>query len=300
MIWKKGMEDKGLRVNMGKTKIMVSGPQMDSLRETGKHPCAICLSGTGQNSIYCSGCAKWVHKKCSNIKGSLKQDSSYKCPRCQGTARPIDGRPIQEAKIGEDTLEVVAEFCYLGDMLSAGGDCELAAIKRCKAAWGKFRELLPLLTNRHLPLTTRGRVYSACIRSVMLYGTETWATSASTLHRLRRNDRAMMRWICRVKPEDQVSSDLILTRLGIRDIGDVLRTGRLRWLGHVERSNSWIAGVRKIEVEHTKTKGRPKLSWDEVVARDRASLGMRQTNPQDRQAWRGRLRRRLDNQAAPS
>ena len=43
--------------------------------------------------------------------------------------------------------------------VSAGGGCELAAITRCKCAWGKFRQLLPLLTNRHLPLLTRGKVW---------------------------------------------------------------------------------------------------------------------------------------------
>ena len=155
----------------------------------------------------------------------------------------------------------------------------------------------------NLPLNTRGRVYSTCVRSVMLYGTETCATSANTMNRLRRNDRAMMRWICRVKPEEQVSSEAILGKLGIRDIGQVLQTGRLRWLGHVERSNSCIAGVRKMTVQQgRKTRGRPKLSWEEVVARDRKSLGMMETNPQNRQEWRGRLRprQRLDNQAAPS
>ena len=53
-----------------------------------------------------------------------------------------------EVEVGNEKLEVVPEFCYLGDMLSAGGGCELAAITRCKCAWGKFRQLLPLLTNR--------------------------------------------------------------------------------------------------------------------------------------------------------
>ena len=87
------------------------------------------------------------------------------------------------------TLEVVPMFCYLGDMLSAGGGCELAAITCCKCAWGKFRQLLPLLTKRHLPLLTRGKVYSSCVRSVMLHAAETWAMKEDTLNRLRRNDR---------------------------------------------------------------------------------------------------------------
>ena len=54
----------------------------------------------------------------------------------------------------EVQVDAVPEFCYLGDMLSAGGGCELAAVMHCKSAWGKFRQLLPLLTNRSLPLLT--------------------------------------------------------------------------------------------------------------------------------------------------
>ena len=38
-----------------------------------------------------------------------------------GNARPIDGRPQNEVQVGPDKLEVVASFCYLGDMLSAQG-----------------------------------------------------------------------------------------------------------------------------------------------------------------------------------
>ena len=116
----------------------------------------------------------------------------------------------------ETKNEVVPEFCYLGDMLSAGGGCELAAITRCKCAWGKFRQLLPLLTNRHLPLLTRGKVYSSCVRSVMLHAAETWAMKVDTLNHLRRNDRAMILWICNVRTKDEVSSDSLLTNLASR------------------------------------------------------------------------------------
>ena len=299
--WKTEMEAKGLRVNMGKTKIMVSGHQMDLLRKTGKHSCGVCLSGTKSNCILCTGCSKWIHKRCSGIKGSLEEDPSYRCPRCQGIARPIDGRPMQVVEVGEDKLDVVPEFCYLGDTLSGGGGCDLAAIKRCRAAWGKFRELLPLLTNKHLPLATRGRVFSACVRSVMVYGSETWGTTSGIINRLRRNDRAMTRWICQVRPGESVSSDEILSKLEIKDIEDILCKGRLRWYGHVERNDGWINGVRNIRVENPDiTRSRPKTSWNTAVQRDRAKLGMDQTNPQDRRAWRGRLRPRLDNQAAPS
>ena len=37
----------------------------------------------------------------------------------------IDGRPQNEVQVGPDKLEVVASFCYLGDILSAGRGCEI-------------------------------------------------------------------------------------------------------------------------------------------------------------------------------
>ena len=69
----------------------------------------------------------------------------------------IDGRTVKELKVDDEKLEAGPEFCYLGDMLSAGGGCELAAVTSCKCAWDKFCQLLPFLTNRNLPLVTRGR-----------------------------------------------------------------------------------------------------------------------------------------------
>ena len=44
------------------------------------------------------------------------------CPRCRGVSRPIDGRPLTQVEVDGAQLDVVANFCYLGDMLSAGVD----------------------------------------------------------------------------------------------------------------------------------------------------------------------------------
>ena len=131
LTWKKAMEKKGLRENAGKTKIMICGTGLDLLQSSGEFPCAVCRTGVGSNSIFCNGCKHWVHKKCSGLK-RLKKDPDYRCTWCQGTARPLDGRPQKEVQDGPDTLEVVASFCYVGDMLSAAGGCELSTTTRLK------------------------------------------------------------------------------------------------------------------------------------------------------------------------
>ena len=98
----------------------------------------------------------------------------------------------------------------------------------------------------------------------MLHVAETWAMT-----RLRRNDRAMIRWICNVKANDQVSSDSLLSKLGLQDIDVVLRSSRMRWYGHVERSKGWIAQVCKLNIVAQKRSGKPRKSWDEVLLDDR-------------------------------
>ena len=58
-------------------------------------------------------------------------------------ARPIDSKPQSEVQVAPEKLEVVASFCYLGDMLSAGGGSDMMVATRVKTAWKKFRGLLP-------------------------------------------------------------------------------------------------------------------------------------------------------------
>ena len=68
LTWKEAMEKKGLRVNAGKTKIMICGAGLDLLQSSGEFPCAVCRTGVGSNSIFCNGCKHWVHKKCSGLE----------------------------------------------------------------------------------------------------------------------------------------------------------------------------------------------------------------------------------------
>ena len=70
---------------------------------------------------------------------------------------------------------------------------------RIRFSWGRFLELLSLLTNQEIPLKSRGKVYSSCIPSVILYGSECWALTTVDAQRLQRNERAMIHWICKVK-----------------------------------------------------------------------------------------------------
>ena len=288
--WKMGMEEKGLRVNMGKTKIMHCADGSGQVKESGKWPCAVCRKGVGANSIMCTTCNAWVHKKCCGISGDLvKAAQQFRCKTC------VEGRT---AVLSEETeielenygkLECVKEFRYLGDVIGAGGGAGEASIARVRSAWAKFRELAPILTSRGASLKVKGKVYKTCVQTVMLYGGETWPVKVEELHRLERTERMMVRWMCGVTLKDRVDSVELRSRLGIWSVGELLRRNRLRWFGHLERKDNeeWVSACRRVEVVGARARGRVKKTWEECVKNDLDLLGLRRDWAQDRAKWRG-------------
>ena len=140
LVFKNDLDSEGLQVNMGKTKVMILGRVLHILQTSGKYPCTVCRKGVRKNSIFCSGCLFWIHKKCSDIPGRLVEDLDFRCRRCLGNAQAIYGRPV-EVQLAYRKLDVGDKLIYLVDCICPDGGCELATIKR-----GKFRELLPSLT----------------------------------------------------------------------------------------------------------------------------------------------------------
>ena len=104
LIWKEAMEKKELRVNAGKTKVMICGTGLDLLQSSCEYPCAVCRTGVG-NNIYCNCCKLWVHKECNGLQ-RLTPNPVHRCAWCRGNAHPIDDRPQNEVQVGPDKLEV--------------------------------------------------------------------------------------------------------------------------------------------------------------------------------------------------
>jgi len=117
------------------------------MQKAARWPCGVCGRGVGSNSVQCTNCQKWVHKKCSGIKGSMyKVMKSFIC-RCCLNPVTSTGRAIVD--IGASiNLVLVDKFSYLGDILNVAGDADAAVEPRVWIGWNKFRQLVPLLTNR--------------------------------------------------------------------------------------------------------------------------------------------------------
>ena len=102
----------------------------------------------------------------------------------------------------------------------------------------------------------------------------------------------MLRWMSGKTRKDKIRNEFIRGSLGVAPIGDKMRESRLRWFGHVQR-RPMTAPVRRsetIQVEGARrNKGRPKLTWVEVVKRDMAACNLTADKALNSAEWRNRI-----------
>lgn len=61
-------------------------------------------------------------QRCSGIKGRLQDVASFQCAVSAGS-QVVPAR-LERQDVGDMCLECVSEFCYLGEMIGAGGSAE--------------------------------------------------------------------------------------------------------------------------------------------------------------------------------
>ena len=92
--WKAGMEEMGLRVNMGMTKVMRCRVGAGPVIKSGKDLCGVCNKGVGSNSIKCTSCKTGIYKRCSGISRKLQDVGDFCCKTCANG--PVQLRRLED------------------------------------------------------------------------------------------------------------------------------------------------------------------------------------------------------------
>jgi len=96
-------------VNMTKTKVMITGEHQKVMKKAVRWQCCVSGRGVGNNSIQCTSCQKWVHRKCSGIKGSIYKMMMPSICRC--CVIPVTGAICTSVDIGVDVnMEIPDKF----------------------------------------------------------------------------------------------------------------------------------------------------------------------------------------------
>ncbi len=123
---------------------------------------------------------------------------------------------------------------YLISMFVANGQGTEEIRSRINLARSAFSRLQSCLrSRREISLRTKGRVYQAVVRSILLYGYEIWPVRVADERMLEVFDNDSIHRILRVRRRDYVPSVELRRRL--TRIPPLLVQRRLRWFGHTAR-----------------------------------------------------------------
>ena len=90
--------------------------------------------------------------------------------------------------------------------------------------------------------------------------------------------------MCSVTLKNRILGKELYSRLNVEEVADVVRRGRLRWFGHLERKSEsdWVSACSYLEVDCHKRKGRSRKTWGECVKNDLKHLGLERAWAHDR------------------
>ena len=126
-----------MRVNLNKTKMMVSGLE-EKVTASKIDPCGVCGRRVKVNAVFCTNCARWVNERCTFMKrvtsGLAK---NFVCTSCT----TLDEDDVESIKNLCDGVETVNEFCYLGDKLKTSGGWEAAVTAGMRIEWIAWKNI---------------------------------------------------------------------------------------------------------------------------------------------------------------
>ena len=210
--------------------------------------------------------------------------------------------PLVDFYIDGEKLKNVKRFKYLGSFVT--DDCSMkeeltSRIQAVSCAYGRLRSRV--FDSHELTPSTKIKVYNQCLMPLLLYGCETWTLYHHQIRQLRTVQQRHLRRILKIKWDDYVSNEEVLTRSVVEDIEITLVRNRLRWLGHVTRmpNERPVKALLYGELEEgTRRTGRPMLRFKDTcksALKCGDTLEDWQTSVLDRPAWRASIRRTCHN-----
>ena len=185
--------------------------------------------------------------------------------------RPGHAAPSVNIRVGDQIIEEVEDFTYLGSTLTRNPTCDRDVENRIKAAHSAYDRLWHRVFGNHA-LTTETKVmaFKAVVLSTLLYACETWMPYRRNIKRLEQFQQSKLRQILKIRWEDKVSNNEVLQRASLPSIEAAVLFHRLRWSGHVSRMHhERLPNVlfHSELVEGERPRGAPKLRYKDVLKR---------------------------------
>ena len=142
-----------------------------------------------------------------------------------------------------------------------------------------------------ISISTKIRLFNSNVKSVLLYGCETWKTTQGVINKLQVFANRCLRKILKLKWTDKIRNEQLWERTGHLPIQNEIGRRRWKWVGHTLRKgkNSITRQALQWNPQGSRGRGRLRETWRRCMEREMKHVRMTwvalSKNAQDRDVW---------------
>lgn len=194
--------------------------------------------------------------------------------------------------IGTEVVERVHKFAYLGSIVSETGGTEDDITSRIAKARATFAQLRPVWQSRKLTRRVKLKIFGSNVKSVLLYGCETWKVTKAISHQLQVVVNRFLRRILGIHWPEKISNDNLRELCQEAPIDHQIKRRKWNWIGHTLRRGPDHVPKQALDwnPQGKRKRGRPKQTWRRSVFDEAKRIGKTwseiKRDAQDRPTWR--------------
>ena len=176
----------------------------------------------------------------------------------------------QKIKLGNEELEEVNTFTYLGSEMTTDGGADRDVKVRIGKASYAFKTLSNIWKSNQIQTKTKLKIFNSNVKSVLLYGAETWKTSKAIVTKLQTFINKCLRRILKVYWPETIRNIDLWERTDQEPVEISMKRRKWRWIGHTLRkpANNITRQALDWNPSGTRKRGRPKHTWRRSVIKD--------------------------------
>ena len=177
----------------------------------------------------------------------MKMDSTANAPVTVG------GEPIRE----------VESFVYLGSVTDQQGGTDRNVTARIGKARAAFVMLKNIWASGGISMKTKLRIFSSNVKSVLLYGCETWRTTETMQQKIQIFLNTCLRRSYKIQRQEKIRNEDLWERAGQEPVAKQILRRKWGWIGHTLRkpASSTTRQALTWNLQGKRKRGRPRNSW---------------------------------------
>ncbi|VDP42606.1 unnamed protein product [Schistosoma margrebowiei] len=194
--------------------------------------------------------------------------------------------------IDEEDLEDVKTFTYLGSIIDEQGGSDADVKARIGKARAAYLQLRNIWNSRQLSTNTKVRIFNTNVKTVLLYGLETWRTTKAIIQKIQVFISRCLRKILRIRCPDTISNNLPWERTNQISAEEEIRKKHWKWIRHTLRiaPNCVTRQALTWNPQGQRRRGRPKNTLRREMEIDMRKMNKNwmefEKKAEDRVGWR--------------